>query len=76
MPDETWGESVAAVVRPDPAVPTPTREELHVYLRERLAPHKTPKSWYVAESFPVNAMGKLQKFRLRDQIADGRLEAL
>lgn len=76
LPDETWGESVAAVVRTDPAQPTPTPAELHDYLRERLAPHKTPRSWYIADSFPVNAMGKLQKFRLRDQIADGRLEAL
>ncbi|MFI5717663.1 class I adenylate-forming enzyme family protein [Nocardia sp. NPDC051750] len=76
LPDETWGESVAAVVRPDPAQPAPTPADLHDYLRERLAPHKTPKSWYVAESFPVNAMGKLQKFRLREQIADGRLGAL
>ncbi|MEU1521601.1 AMP-binding protein [Nocardia rhamnosiphila] len=76
LPDEIWGESVAAVVRPDPATPAPTPAELHDYLRERLAPHKTPKAWYVAESFPVNAMGKLQKFRLRDQIADGRLETL
>lgn len=76
LPDGSWGESVAAVVRPDPARPTPTPAELQDYLRERLAPPKTPKSWYVAESFPVNAMGKLQKFRLREQIADGRLEAL
>lgn len=76
LPDETWGERVAAVVRPAPAQPAPTPVDLQNYLRERLAPHKTPKSWYVAESFPVNAMGKLQKFRLRDMIADGRLEAL
>ncbi|MEU4311059.1 AMP-binding protein [Nocardia sp. NPDC024068] len=76
LPDGAWGESVAAVVRPDPAQPTPSSAELHDYLRERLAPHKTPKSWYRVESYPVNAMGKLQKFRLRDQIADGELRPL
>ncbi len=76
LPDKTWGESVAAVVHLDTARPTPTSEELHDYLRERLAPHKTPKAWYVAGSFPVNAMGKLQKFRLRDQIVAGELQEL
>lgn len=76
LPDETWGETVAAVLRPDPAQPTPGPAELQDWLRERLAPHKTPKSWYTAASFPVNAMGKLQKFRLREQVAAGELEPL
>ncbi|MEU1980919.1 AMP-binding protein [Nocardia sp. NPDC019395] len=76
LPDPVWGENIAAVVRPDPAQQAPSSEELHDYLRERLAPHKTPKSWYIAESFPVNAMGKLQKFRLRDQITSGELRSL
>lgn len=38
--------------------------------------HRTPQSWYTAANFPVNAMGKLQKFRLCEQIAAGELEAL
>lgn len=74
--DDRWGESVAAVIRPDPERRVPTAEELHDYLRERLAPHKTPKRWYVADELPINAMGKLQKFRLRDQIAAGELREL
>ncbi|NUP25100.1 MAG: AMP-binding protein [Nocardia sp.] len=76
LPDDVWGESVAAVIRPDPEWPSPAPTELHEYLREHLAPHKTPKSWYVTEGFPVNALGKLQKFRLRDQIAAGELGSL
>ena len=76
LPDPEWGESVAAVVRSAPAQPAPTPEELHHYLRERLAPHKTPKSWYIAENLPVTALGKLQKFRLRDQIINGELRPL
>ena len=76
LPDKTWGESVAAVVHLDTTRPTPTSEELHDYLRARLAPHKTPKAWYVTGSLPVNAMGKLQKFRLRDQIIAGQLQEL
>ncbi|WP_281032861.1 class I adenylate-forming enzyme family protein [Nocardia brevicatena] len=76
LPDPRWGESVAAVVRPAPTRPAPSSEELHDYLRERLAPHMTPKSWYIADDLPVNAMGKLQKFRLRDQITTGELRPL
>ena len=76
LPDQNWGESVAAVVHLDGDRPAPTSEELHDYLRKHLAPHKTPKAWYVAGSLPVNAMGKLQKFRLRDQIIAGELQPL
>ncbi|WP_459545928.1 AMP-binding protein [Nocardia sp. X0981] len=76
LPDEVWGESVAAVIRPDPARPAPSAEELHDYLRARLAPHKTPKSWFTVDSFPVTALGKPQKFRLRDQIVAGELGRL
>ena len=76
LKDERWGESVAAVVRLDGQRPAPSSAELHDYLREHLAPHKTPKAWYVAEDLPVNAMGKLQKFRLREQIGAGELRPL
>jgi acyl-CoA synthetase (AMP-forming)/AMP-acid ligase II len=76
LPDETWGERVAAIVQLTADTPTPSAVELHDHLRELLAPHKTPKSWYVAEDLPLNAMGKLQKFRLRDQIGAGELTEL
>ncbi|WP_293781159.1 class I adenylate-forming enzyme family protein [uncultured Aeromicrobium sp.] len=74
--DPAWGEAVAAVVQLDPQQPAPTSGELHDFMRERLAPHKTPKSWYVADALPTNAMGKLQKFRVRDQIIAGDLAPL
>ena len=76
LQDEAWGESVAAVVQLDESAPRPTSEELHAFLRERLAPHKTPRAWHVAVDLPTNAMGKLQKFRLREQIVASELAAL
>jgi acyl-CoA synthetase (AMP-forming)/AMP-acid ligase II len=76
LPSEQWGETVAAVVRAvDPAEP-PTTAELHAHVRQRLAPHKTPKDWFAMAQFPVNAMGKLQKFLVRDAITAGRLDRL
>lgn len=76
LSDPSWGERVVAVIKPAPGPDQPTIGGLHEYLRDRLAPHKTPKSWYAADEFPTNAMGKLQKFRLREQILSGELVAL
>jgi acyl-CoA synthetase (AMP-forming)/AMP-acid ligase II len=74
MPDPGWGEQVAAVIAP--AGSTPSAAELHDHLRTLLAPHKTPRHWYVADAIPANAMGKAQKFLLRRRIADGELPEL
>ena len=72
-----WGESVAAVVTvADGGGDAPTATELHDHLRALLAPHKTPKQWYLADAFPANAMGKLQKFRVKDAIMAGELTPL
>jgi fatty-acyl-CoA synthase len=76
VPDQQWGEIVAAIIEPtDPASP-PTGKQLHELVRSRLAPAKTPRDWYLAGQMPTNAMGKLQKFVLRKQITDGALERL
>jgi fatty-acyl-CoA synthase len=66
VPDATWGEQVAAFVRPAPGR-TPDPEELFAYCREHLAPHKTPRYWTVLEEFPQTPSGKIQKFVLRER---------
>jgi len=43
------------------------KELLVAYLRERLAPHKTPKHWFVLDAFPLTGLGKIQKFKLREK---------
>jgi acyl-CoA synthetase (AMP-forming)/AMP-acid ligase II len=75
LPDEEWGETVAAVVRLAPGTRL-TSDELHDFVRARIAPHKTPKAWYAIGELPVSAMGKLQKFRLREQIIANALPPL
>jgi len=35
-------------------------------MREHLAPHKTPRQWFVVEAFPLTGSGKIQKFKLRE----------
>jgi acyl-coenzyme A synthetase/AMP-(fatty) acid ligase len=76
LPSPEWGEIVAAVVTVTDGGAAPTATDLHDHVRARLAPHKTPKQWYVAHEFPANAMGKLQKFRVKDAIMAGELTPL
>jgi acyl-CoA synthetase (AMP-forming)/AMP-acid ligase II len=66
VPDATWGEQVAAFVRPAPGQ-RPDPDELFAYCREHLAPHKTPRYWTVLEEFPQTPSGKIQKFVLRER---------
>jgi len=65
VPNEFWGEEVAAAVirRPGAAVEA---AELLVFLEDRLAPFKRPTRVAFVASFPTTASGKVQKFKLRD----------
>jgi len=75
LPHEKWGEEVAAFIRPAPGAAI-DKEELSAYMRASLAPHKTPKHWFVVEAFPLTGSGKIQKFKLREFWAKGELQAL
>jgi fatty-acyl-CoA synthase len=65
MPDERWIEAVTAavVLRADATL---TAGELTAFLRERLAPFKTPKRVEFVEALPKNASGKVLKRELRE----------
>jgi fatty-acyl-CoA synthase len=66
LPDEKWGEIVAAFIRPsDPAAP-PRAAELRTHLRAELSPQKTPTKWYSVTEFPLTGSGKIQKFAIRE----------
>jgi len=69
VPDQTWGEVVAAFVRPVPGPPAPDPEELRAWCRERLAPYKTPAHWVFTDAFPMTPSGKIQKFKLRESFS-------
>jgi fatty-acyl-CoA synthase len=74
LPDEKWGEIVAAFIR-DAEPDTPVEdEELHAYLREHLAPTKTPKLWYHVDEFPLTGSGKIQKFAIREKWEQGEFD--
>jgi fatty-acyl-CoA synthase len=73
IPDDHWGEQVAAVVRLRPGA-GPSIQELETFLREHIARHKVPRFWEFVERIPVNSMGKVQKNILRDVFIAGRRE--
>jgi fatty-acyl-CoA synthase len=75
LPHEKWGEEIAAFIRAAPGA-TIDKEELSAYMRASLAPHKTPKHWFVVEAFPLTGSGKIQKFKLREAWTKGEVEAL
>ncbi len=76
VPDEKWGERIGAVVRvEDPANP-PDVAALKAWCRERIAAHKTPSLWYFTKELPMTPSGKIQKFRVRDEIVSGALTAV
>jgi fatty-acyl-CoA synthase len=66
VPDDYWGEQVAAFIRPAPGE-TVTQEELAAYCRTHLAAHKAPRHWVFTDAFPLTPSGKVQKFVLREQ---------
>ncbi|HUJ66726.1 MAG TPA: AMP-binding protein [Acidimicrobiales bacterium] len=68
VPDQEWGEAVAAaVVLKDQA--QVTQEELQAFVRERLRSTKTPQFIQFRADMPYNETGKLLRRVLRDELS-------
>lgn len=70
LPDEKWGEQVAAAVVLK-AGRTSDADALSAYLESRIARHKVPRVWRFLDTLPVTPTGKVQKFVLRNQLQTG-----
>jgi acyl-CoA synthetase (AMP-forming)/AMP-acid ligase II len=71
LPDERWGEVVAAFVRFEADAERPTVAALRSHLRAELSPQKTPTKWFDVDGFPLTGSGKIQKFALRSSWEQG-----
>ena len=71
LPDETWGEVIAAFVRTDDGREI-DKDALHAHCRASLSPQKTPAVWCRVDAFPMTGSGKIQKFMLRDGYLEGQ----
>lgn len=66
LPDAEFGEQVVAVVvRSDPGL---TETQVVAFCREQLAGYKKPRRVVFAPSLPRNALGKVQKHVLADEL--------
>jgi len=68
VPDEEWGEAVAAVVVPR-AGADPSPEELRSWVRERLRSSRTPERIELRSALPYNETGKLLRRKLRAELS-------
>ena len=64
VPSDAWGEEVTAFVVPSKTHPL-DESELIAFARERLATYKCPRRIIVIEQLPRNAMGKVERSKLR-----------
>jgi fatty-acyl-CoA synthase len=76
IPDDRWGEVVAAVIRIADDADRLLKTDIVDYVGGRLAPFKVPARWFVIDALPVTPTGKVRKFELRDSIASGQLREI
>ena len=69
LPHERWGEAITAVVITK-AGHALKEDDLLVRLRQHLSPYKCPKRIVFVDSMPKTATGKIQKAKLRVELAD------
>jgi len=66
VPDVQYGEEImACVILKDGE--TLTEDELRDYIRSNIAKHKTPRYIEFVTEFPMNAAGKILKYKMREQ---------
>ncbi|KAJ9252000.1 hypothetical protein C8Q69DRAFT_517918 [Paecilomyces variotii] len=61
LPDEEWGQRVAAVVKQKPGTPPLELEPLRAELKKEMAPYKIPTVLKLVDNIERNAMGKVNK---------------
>lgn len=68
-PDERLGEKICACLVLKPGQPAPDLESLQAFLLERgFAKFKLPERVEIFEQLPRNALGKVQRFALQDEV--------
>ena len=68
VPDKKYGEEImACIILKEPG--SVTVEEMTAYIKASMARHKVPKYIEFVESFPMNAAGKILKYKMREDAA-------
>ena len=65
VPDEQYGEEICACIILKEGE-TMTEQEMKQYILDHMAKHKVPRYIDFVDGFPMNAAGKIQKFKMRE----------
>jgi fatty-acyl-CoA synthase len=65
VPDKDYGEEICAVVILKEGE-TATADEIKEFVKKSMAKHKVPRYVDFVDSFPMNAAGKILKFKMRE----------
>ncbi len=69
VPDQRFGEELCAWIITKPGERL-TEDEVREFCRGQIAHYKVPRYMRFVTSFPMTVTGKIQKFRIRDQMKD------
>ncbi|PUA80479.1 AMP-binding protein [Nocardioides currus] len=69
VPDEKYGEELAAWVRMRPGATPLDAEAVRAYATGKLAHYKIPRYVLVVDEFPMTVTGKIRKVQMRDETA-------
>ena len=65
VPDEQYGEEImACIILKDGE--TMTEQEMKDYIKANMAKHKVPRYIDFVKEFPMNAAGKILKYKMRE----------
>ncbi len=69
VPDKDYGEEImACVVRREGS--SLTEDEVKEFVRSHMAKHKTPRYVRFVDTFPMNAAGKVLKYKMREEAVE------
>ena len=69
VPDQKYGEELCAWIIAKPGT-APTEDDIRVFCKGQIAHYKVPRYIRFVTSFPMTVTGKIQKFRIRDEMKD------
>jgi fatty-acyl-CoA synthase len=69
VPDKQYGEEIMAcvILKEGAAL---TEDELKDFIRTHIAKHKTPRYIDFVDEFPMNAAGKILKYKMREHAVE------
>ena len=69
VPDKKYGEeAMACIILKEPGCVT--EDEMFAYIKASMARHKVPKYIDFVDAFPMNAAGKILKYKMREEATE------